>query len=204
MSRFEASHCVVVWWHTHWEAPAFQVYSGLLFGLPPVTSFNRYSRLSESLGRRLLYVLVSMYFYDAHLTDWSSSRGSGQAGFEALNELLGTPFAADKRQPMSDMGVFLGLEHHFRHTLMTGTVEFWVKDKLVSKLSGLISSSLQSHCLTPGVASKIYGLANFFEQGVFGRVGAGGLHAIKERQYERSTSLSTQTLCNASRSCSQF
>lgn len=195
MSRFEASHCIVVWWHIHWGAPAFQIYSGLLFGLPlAVTSFNRYSRLSESLGRRFLYVLVSMYFDDAHLTDWSSSRGSGQAGFEALNELLGTPFAADKRQPMSDMGVFLGLEHHFKDTLSTGNVEFWVKDKLVSKLSGLISSSLQAGSLPPGVASKIYGLANFFEQGVFGRVGAGGLHAIKERQYERSSALSKDVL----------
>ena len=78
--------------------------------------------------------------------------------------------------------------------MATGAVEFWVKDKLVSKLSGLISSSIQSDSLTPGVASKIYGLANFFEQGVFGRVGAGGLHAIKEKQYERSNILSTDLM----------
>lgn len=44
MSQFESTHCVVVWWHAQWGAPAFQLYSGLLFGLPlAVTSFNRYS-----------------------------------------------------------------------------------------------------------------------------------------------------------------
>ena len=43
MSRVEAMGCVVVWWHQDWAEPAYQVYSGLLFGLPlAVTSFNRH------------------------------------------------------------------------------------------------------------------------------------------------------------------
>lgn len=37
----------------------------------------------------------------------------------------------------------------------------------------------------PGTAAKLYGIANFFEQGIYGRVGCGGLAAIKERQYEK-------------------
>ena len=54
MSPDEAVLCVVVWWHPDWQAPAYQVYHGLLFGLPlAVTSFNRYSRLVEVLGRRV-------------------------------------------------------------------------------------------------------------------------------------------------------
>ena len=76
-----------------------------------VTSFNRYSRLAESLGRRLTYSLVSMYFDDASIVDWSSSKGSSQAAFSALNKMLGTPFAIDKQQLMSSRGTFLGLEH---------------------------------------------------------------------------------------------
>ena len=52
----ETRGCVVTFWHHEWAAPAFQVYAGLLFGLPlAVTSFNRYSRLVEALGRRLCY-----------------------------------------------------------------------------------------------------------------------------------------------------
>ena len=61
--------CVVCWHHREWGVPAYQLYTGLLFGLPlAVTSFNRYSRFSEALGRRLLFLLVSLYFDDAHLT----------------------------------------------------------------------------------------------------------------------------------------
>ena len=188
MSTFEASHCIVTWWHPDWQCPAYQIYHGLLFGLPlAVTSFNRYSRLSETLGRRLLWILVSMYFDDAHLTDWASSRGSAQASFKSLNDLLGTPFAEDKRQPMSHMGVFLGLEHDMSQALTQGVIHFWAKDKLVDKLRRLLQEAHKSEILTPGQASKIYGLANFFEQGVYGRVGTGGLNAIKERQYERAS-----------------
>ena len=98
----ETRGCVVTFWHHEWAAPAFQVYAGLLFGLPlAVTSFNRYSRLVEALGRRLCYVLVSLYFDDASIQDWSSSRGSAQWAFGVLNQLLGTAFAEEKRQAMN-------------------------------------------------------------------------------------------------------
>ena len=96
----ESLGCVVSWWHQELQAPVFQVYSSLLFGLPlAVTSFNRYSRLVESLGRRLVATLVSMCFDDANVVDWQSARGSG-------NKLLGTPFAEEKRQPMASEGTF--------------------------------------------------------------------------------------------------
>ena len=190
MARSEALLCVVTFWHHDWQAPAFQVYSGLLFGLPlAVTSFNRYSRLVESLGRRLLWTMVSMYFDDATITDWQSSRGSAQWAFSTINELLGTPFAAEKRQMMSSQGVFLGLQHSLSPCLTDGVASFWAKDKLEAKLLGLIQDAETTHRLSPGQASKIYGVANFFEQGVYGRIGCGGLAAIKARQYEHSSTL---------------
>jgi len=37
---------------------------------------------------------------------------------------------------------------------------------------------------TRGTASKLYGIANFLEQGIYGRVGYGGPMAIKARQDE--------------------
>ena len=104
--------CVVVFWHKEWQQPTFQIYSSLLFGLPlAVTSFNRYSRFAEALGRRLLRCLVSMYYDDAHLTDFKSNGKSSQWAFGALNALLGTPFAAEKQQPLSDKGTFLVLDY---------------------------------------------------------------------------------------------
>eukprot|EP00438_Fugacium_kawagutii_P021872 Skav233041 [mRNA] locus=scaffold909:1185193:1185945:- [translate_table: standard] len=49
----ESRGCIVVWWHDTWQQPAYQVYAGLLFGLPlAVTSFNRCSKLLEALARR--------------------------------------------------------------------------------------------------------------------------------------------------------
>ena len=190
MSRQESLLCVVTFWHPDWQAPAFQVYAGLLFGLPlAVTSFNRYSRLVESLGRRLLMLTVSMYFDDATITDWKSSRGSGQWAFGSMNTLLGTPFASEKRQAMAPQGVFLGLQHSLTSCLSEGVVHFWAKDKLEEKMLGLMTTAEVSGRLPPGQAAKLYGVANFFEQGIYGRIGCGGLAAVKARQYERHSSL---------------
>ncbi|CAE7438652.1 unnamed protein product [Symbiodinium necroappetens] len=149
--------CVVAWWHAEWGEPAFQLYTGLLFGLAlAVTSFNRCSRAVEALGRRLLAILVPMYFDDAHLTDWASLKGSAQASFASLNSCLGSPFADAKRQQMAS----------------TGTVQ------------DLIEQAVQTQSLPPGLAAKIYGACNFLEQGMYGRVAAGGLRAIRERADE--------------------
>ena len=54
-----------------------------------VTSFNRFSRLVESLAGRLVYALCTLYFDDA--TDWRSSKGSGQWALNEHNKVLGTP-----------------------------------------------------------------------------------------------------------------
>ena len=43
-----------------------------------------------------------------------------------------------------------------------------------------------------GTASKLYGLANFLEQGIYGRVGYGGLMAIKARQDENTTAMTPE------------
>jgi len=78
--------------------------------------------------------------------------------------------------------------------MTTGQVTFWVRDRLQEKLLDLLNTAQQSARLTPGAASKIYGLANFFQMGVYGRVGCGGLAAIKQRQDEKSHSLSPALL----------
>eukprot|EP00434_Breviolum_minutum_P030739 symbB.v1.2.027186.t1/scaffold2768.1/size73204/2 len=143
------------------------------------------------LARRFLFVLASFYFDDALITDWRSSRGSGQAAMANLNKLLGTPFAAEKRQCMSSQGLFLGLDHDVSLALQSGVVTFWARERLEEKLTSIIQDCSQQGKLSPGVAAKIYGIANFLEQGIYGRIGCGGLHAIKERQYERRTDLTT-------------
>ncbi|CAE7251852.1 unnamed protein product [Symbiodinium sp. CCMP2592] len=190
MDEDQSRACVVVWYHKDWAQPAYQVYSGLLFGLPlAVTSFNRLSRFSEAVGRRLVCVLVSMYFDDAHLTDPASAKGSAQFAFSEVNKLLGSPFAEAKRQPMSTVGDFLGLEWDFCDVGRHHVVRFWVRSRLQAKVEGLLLQAEQDNCLPPGLASKLYGMLNFLEQGVYGRIGTGGIGALKERQYETAREL---------------
>ena len=51
----------------------------------------------------------------------------------------------------------------------------------LTKVGDLVASILETRTLRSGLASKLYGMLNFLELGMFGRVGAGGLQAIKER-----------------------
>ena len=140
--------------------------------------------------------MISMYFDDAHLTDWKSSKGSGQATFSQLNALLGTPFAQEKRQPMSAQGLFLGLDHDLSQALSSGVVTFWARERLESKMMDIIRTARDTKKLMPGTAAKLYGIANFFEQGLYGRVGCGGLAAIKDRQHERGIHLTDSLLAS--------
>ncbi|CAE7396468.1 unnamed protein product [Symbiodinium sp. CCMP2592] len=172
MSEEESLACLVVWWHHEWQAPAYQIYAGLLFGLPlAVTSFNRYSRFSEAASRRLALTVASSYFDDFNLLDWASSKGSGQWAVGSINTLLGTPFAAEKRQPMSAHGTFLGLDHDLSEALSQGFVTFWARERLFDKMADLIEQATSSGSLRAGLASKMFGLMNFLEQGMYGRVG---------------------------------
>lgn len=197
MSRAESLGCVVTFWHHEWQEPAFQLYGGLLFGLPlAVTSFNRYSKLVESMGRRITGCLVSMYFDDASLVDWASSKGSAQWAFSQLNQALGTPFAAEKKQQMSTQGTFLGLTHDLSYTLSHGVIHFWIRDRLQEKMLAIIQEAQNSSNLSSGVAAKLYGVANFFEQAVYGRIGCGGLAPIKQRQYESTRVLTPAILAS--------
>ena len=76
----ESRACVVVCWHPEKDRPVFQLYHGLLFGLPnAVTSFNRWSKFSQALVRRLLMLLFSMYFDNATMQDWKSEAFHSQA-----------------------------------------------------------------------------------------------------------------------------
>ena len=184
----EARACVVVWWHREKKKPVFQLYHGLLFGLPnAVTSFNRWSKLSQALVRRLLYVLFSMYFDDATMQDWSSEANHSQSCVADLMTLLGSPWSPSKTQTSSQEGDFLGLLHDVSRA-EEGLVSFWPRESLVIKVLNIISIAKEVG-LPPGVASKLYGVANFMETGMFARIGRAGLWAIKERQKEGSFDL---------------
>ena len=193
MDPDDAEACVVTYWHAQRQEQVFQIYQGMLFGLPlAVTSFNRYPRLCEAVVRRYLAVMYTMYFDDATLQDWGSMQGSGQKAVRRLMKMLGTPFSEAKQQDMSIKATFLGLEHDTSEAMSCGKISFWVRQQLEDKLVGMITEARASGTFGSGAAAKLYGTANFFEGGTFGKIGRSGLDAVKERQYSHSKGVTTE------------
>ena len=64
-----------------------------------------------------------------------------------------------------------------------GVVRFWPRDSLVSKVLSIIGMAREVG-LPAGMASKLYGVSNFIETGMYARIGRAGLWAIKDRQKE--------------------
>ena len=161
----------------------FQRYHGLLFGLPnAVTSFNRWSKFAQALVRRLLMMFFSMYFDDAIMQDWQSEAFHSQSCVADLMQVLGSPWAAEKSQVSAYVGDFLGLMHDVSRA-GEGVVRFWPRDSLVSKVLSIIGMAREVG-LPAGMASKLYGVFNFIETGMYARIGRAGLWAIKDRQKE--------------------
>lgn len=79
-----------------------------------------------------------MYYDDAHLTDLEPNGKSSQWSSGMLNAVLGTPFADEKQQPLSDKGTFLGLDYDFTEVGSDDHVQFWVRERLESKVTGMI------------------------------------------------------------------
>ena len=111
-----------------------QIYHGLFFGLPnAVTSFNRWSKFSQALVRRLLLLLFSMYFDDATMQDWVSEALHSQACVADLVQLLGSAWSPAKTQVCSPEEDFLGLMPDVSKA-EEGIVRFWPRESLVTKV----------------------------------------------------------------------
>ena len=103
---------VVAYWDGGAGSPRFRRYYGQLFGLPlAVTAFNRWP-------------MTSLYFDDASIMDWRSGKGGAQSALLCFASVVGSPFAPEKHQTMSQEGDFLGLWQDFTMTHHTGQVQF--------------------------------------------------------------------------------
>ena len=129
-------------------------------------------------------MLFSMYFDDATMQDWESEAHHSQACVGELMQLLGSPWAPPKSQASSYHGDFLGLMHDVSRA-EEGIIRFWPRESLITKVASIISMAREVG-LPSGMASKLYGVSNFIETGMYARVGRAGLWAIKDRQKETS------------------
>ena len=179
---------VVAYWDGGAGSPRFRRYYGQLFGLPlAVTAFNRWPRFFQALARRLGGLMTSLYFDDASIMDWRSGKGGAQSALLCFASAVGSPFAPEKHQTMSQEGDFLGLWHDFTMTHHTGQVQFWVRDRLNTKVTDYIHEALCSKRMTSGTASKLFGCLTFLTTGCYGKLGRAGLNVLKERQYSTET-----------------
>ena len=111
--------------------------------------------------RRLGGLLWSMYVDDSNVVDLKAAMGKGQALGGIIFEMLGTPIAPKKRQPMATTGDFLGVTHDVSQVAVKGTVSFTPKQSLVEKAVAQLSAALSANHLEPGEASKLRGLLKF-------------------------------------------
>jgi hypothetical protein len=96
---------------------------------------------------------------------------------------LGSPWASAKTQSSSIEGDFLGLIHDVSRVEELGAVFFRPRGALAVKISSIIRIAREVG-LPAGTASKLFGISNFTEGGMYGRIGRAGLRAIKDRQKE--------------------
>ena len=89
---------------------------------------------------------------------------------------------------MQSTGTFLGLTHDLSDINKSGHVKFWASSRLHDKVRDIMSAARQTGKLTRGTASKLYGIA----WSIYGRVGYGGLMAVKARQDEATTVLTPE------------
>ncbi|CAE8639314.1 unnamed protein product, partial [Polarella glacialis] len=138
----------------------------------------------EALSRRLPMTLVSFYFDDATIQHWASSKGSGQLAlrqamtWHPLRRGKATTNVQLRRFP--EIGTRPGTRSHSREGNFLGSRATSSKDLGLYQADNRLAS---------GVASKLYGCSNFFEQGVYGKIGRAGLNSIKDRQYDKLLSL---------------
>lgn len=179
--------CLVTYWDSEAQAVRIRQYHSMLFGLPlAVTAFNRLPFLLQAIVRRVCRQLCSFYYDDATQQDWTSTSEASQFNLECIAELVGYPFATEKRQLPQSTGDFLGLVHDLSQALQHDVIHLWIRDRLNTKIHEFLDTAMSTEQFHPGSASKLFGCVTFLDQAVFSRVARSGLNAIKDRQYHET------------------
>ena len=66
---------------------------------------------------------------------------------------------------------------------------FWVGAHLQEKVESLLTQAEEAGALPADLSSKLYGMLSFLEEGVYDRIGTGGLNPLKDRQHESEREL---------------
>ena len=154
-----------------------------------VTSLNRFSSLAEAFSRRLCRPSASMMPQSQ-----TSSPPQDPVQWPSINYALwlDPPLLLTRNKPCR------ALEPSWVWPMTSSTSTTQAMSSFGHALAFM--SKPETSCLPPettgkftrGTASKLYGIANFLEQGIYGQVGYGGLMAIKARQEEATAVLTPE------------
>ena len=169
----------------------FQVMHGHLFGLSSaVMNFNRCSNCFEGAGRRILQVMVALYYDGACIVELSALDASKHAQYavSATVAAIGFASAYDKRRLVSHNTDFLGIEHALTACSSTGLMHLAPRDRLVKGTRSILFNALEDNYLSPGEASTLCGKVQFMATAIYNNVGRVGLRSIIQRIYVRTLS----------------
>jgi len=156
---------------------------GHLYGFrSSVNNFNALPELEVTFCRRALTVPSSHYVDDVPTMDIAAGKGEAQRTVAEVFEASGRPFSVEKRSPMGEDNIFLGVEHDLR-AARQGHIFQRPKPGRADTIKRLTADARAHQRLTPAQAGKLSGLLQFYASTAEGQLIKGGLRPIIERQY---------------------
>ena len=139
-----------------------------------VNNFNAWPELQVAFSRRALRVPTSHYVDDFPIADFISGGNTAQDSLHALFDATGTGWAAKKAQPLAPVTKFLGQVSDFGDMMTEHVVRYRATEGRADTIHSYCREALATQSLTPGKASKLRGLVQFYSsttQGCIGKVG---------------------------------
>lgn len=137
---------------------------------PDATSFTR--GLIKAFGCESVNDVANLF---ATAAEAEESFNWLQGGAEAMPHSLGG---------MEAMPSSLD-QYVFSEVFKRGYATLWPRQRLIDKVEGLRDRCLEENRCFPGTASKLEGCLNFLSSGMYGRVGRGGMPAIRARAHSK-------------------
>ena len=113
-----------------------------------------------------------MYVDDMFIQDLVSARDYFQRSVRATVRVDRDVFDPRKVKDMTHHQDFCGVEHDLPETFTTGSVRLRPRERLLTRIFFLLSSTLSQDLLLPALCSKIMGVS-------------GDQHAVRQRLYTR-------------------
>ncbi|CAE8595290.1 unnamed protein product [Polarella glacialis] len=155
-----------------------------------VNNFNAWPELVVGFCRRFLSVLTGHYVDDFPTVDHKGGRGTAQDALHLVLELCGSSAAPAKCQKMAVRNTFLGQVNDLSGMLAESRVRLEAKEGRGEVIRAYCEEAQRTRLLSPGAASKLRGLIQYFATSVQGQVAKGGLQPLTMQSTGNSSCVS--------------